>query len=419
MPGKSTRQTLADNIESHRKTLIDLCSRLTATDSQNPPNDTTRVADICTAYLDTIPGVEAQKVVGKAPIANVLARLKGGRTGRRLIYNGHLDTGILPEPERWTVPPFGGVVKDNRIYGRGVADMKAGIAAQLVMLAALAPIQDELAGEVVLTLVADEGSGAKWGTLYLLDRFPEASGDAMISGDVGSPLVARFGEKGFLWLEVVAQGKSAGGAHAYLGINAVDRLMDALVHVSALENYNCRIPEAIVKAIDSAAAISEGMHGKGETHALKNVSVNIGVIEGGKKINAVPSTARAQIDIRFPAGVSASDLLQKLKRDLANMPGIQVNVLDQAEPNWTDPGSEIAKLVQKNAAEAIGREPALSMRLGFSDARHYRERGIPCIGYGATAHNGNAPDEYIEIDDLLVLLRTYTLSAYDYLRAAK
>ena len=195
--------------------------------------------------------------------------------------------------------------------------------------------------------------------------------------------------------------------------------MDALVHVSALENYNCRIPEAIVKAIDSASPISEGMHGKGETRALKNVSVNIGVIEGGKKINAVPSTARAQIDIRFPVGVSASDLLQKLKRDLANMPGIQVNVLDQAEPNWTDPGSEIAKLVQKNAAEAIGREPALSMRLGFSDARHYRERGIPCIGYGATAHNGNAPDEYIEIDDLLVLLKTYTLSAYDYLRTAK
>lgn len=101
-----------------------------------------------------------------------------------------------------------------------------------------------------------------------------------------------------------------------------------------------------------------------------------------------------------------------------NRPEIKINVLDGAEPNWTEPSAEIAGLLQKNAKEAMGREPALSMRLGFSDARHYRERGMPCIGFGATAHNGNAPDEYIEITDLLILLKTYSLTTFDFLNSA-
>lgn len=311
MAETSTRSMLAANIDRHRQALIDLCSKLAATDSQNPPGDTMRIADVCMDFLKTIPGVEAQKVVGRAPMANVLARLKGSKPGRRLVFNGHIDTGMVPDAERWTVPPFGGVMKQDRIYGRGVADMKAGVAAQLMTLAALAPLQDHLAGEVVLTLAADEGSGAKWGTLYLLDKFPEASGDAMISGDVGSPLVARFGEKGFLWLEVVAQGKAAGGAHTYLGVNANDLLMDALVRVRALADYDCKISPDIVTAIDKAAPLSESMHGKGETKALKSVTVNVGIFEGGKRINAVPSTAKAHVDIRFPAGVTTDDLLKQ------------------------------------------------------------------------------------------------------------
>jgi acetylornithine deacetylase/succinyl-diaminopimelate desuccinylase-like protein len=413
---QSARRKLSANLEYHRDALIRLCSELTAADSQNPPGDTGKVAEICVSFLKSIPGVEVQKVTGKEPITNVFARLKGGAgQGRRLVFNGHLDTGAVPEPERWSVPPHGGVVRGNRIYGRGVADMKAGIAAQLATFAALSPVRDSLRGEVVLTLVGDEGTGAKWGTLYLLDEFPEAKGDAMISGDVGSPLVARFGEKGFLWLEVVAKGKSAGGAHAYLGVNAINRLMDALQHVQALERYDCKTSPDIVKAIDAAAPTSESLHGKGETHALKNVSVNIGIIEGGKRINAVPAIASARADIRFPAGVTSDELLAALNRSLTNSADIETNVLDRAEPNWTEPTSEIVQLLKKVATEEMGRVPALSTRLGFSDARHYRERGVPCIGYGATAHNGNAPDEYVEIDDLVILLKTYTLTTFDYL----
>ncbi|HVX99028.1 MAG TPA: M20/M25/M40 family metallo-hydrolase [Pseudorhodoplanes sp.] len=418
MGDRSARQKLAAILESHRGTLIRLCSELTAADSQNPPGDTSKAADLCVSFLKAVPGVEARKIVGKEPVANVLARLAGqAGEGRRLVFNGHLDTGLVPEADRWSVPPFGGVVRDNRIYGRGVADMKAGIAAQLVAVAALAAVRDSLRGEVVLTLVGDEGTGAKWGTLYLLDRFPQAQGDAMISGDVGSPLVARFGEKGFLWLEIVARGKSAGGAHAYLGINAIDRLTDALEHVRALEAYDCRLSPDIAQAIDVAAPISERLHGKGETRALKSVSVNVGMIEGGRRINAVPSIASARVDIRFPAGVTSDDLLRTLDKRLAAVPDVEVRVLDRAEPNWTEPGAEIVQLLRKNATEVMGRAPVLSTRLGFSDARHYRERGVASIGYGATAHNGNAPDEYVEIEDLVILLRTYGLTAFDYLNA--
>jgi len=97
---------------------------------------------------------------------------------------------------------------------------------------------------------------------------------------------------------------------------------------------------------------------------------------------------------------------------------VSVQVLDRAEPNWTDPGSEIVRLVRKNGKAVLGREPAASLRLGFSDARFYRQRGIPSVGYGATAHNGNAPDEYVEIADLMAVFRVHALSAYDFLSRA-
>lgn len=409
------RSAFLTRLDAQRDRVVELCGRLAATDSQNPPGDTGAIAEVCASALSGIAGVEVRKVVGKAPMTNLVARLAGGKPGRRLVFNGHLDTGPVADPSQWTVPPFGGVVREGRLYGRGVCDMKAGVTAGVMALATLAQVRDEIAGEYVVTLVADEGSGGRWGTSYLLENEPLAIGDAMLSGDVGSPHVARFGEKGYLWLEVEAAGKSAGGAHTYLGINAIDRLAKALARLQGLEAVSCPVPQALRAAIDAAAPISEPLAGAGETETLKRITVNVGLFQGGQKINQVPSRARAMVDIRFPPGLTLEEVNAQAAARLREVPGITINVLDGAEPNWTDPASEIVQLVQRNGHEVLGSTPAMTLRHGFSDSRLYRMRNIPCVVYGATPHNSNAADEYAEIDDLVAVFRVHALTAYDYL----
>jgi len=411
------RTAFLRGLQDERDLVVALCARLAATDSQNPPGDTHAIAEVCVAELSRIPGVEVRKVVGKEPMVNVVARIAGTASGRRLVFNGHLDTGPVADAAQWSVPPFGGVVRDGRIYGRGVCDMKAGVTAGVRALAALAEVRREIRGEYVVTLVADEGSGARWGTRYLIENEPLSLGDAMISGDVGSPHVARFGEKGFLWLEIEAAGKSAGGAHTYLGVNAVERLAKALAGLQDLESIECPVPEALRSAIDAAAPISEPMAGPGETETLKRITVNVGLMQGGQKINQVPSRARALVDIRFPPGLSRGEVVSQAAARLAQVPGITLRELDGADPNWTDPGSEIVQAVQRNGHEIIGRRPAITLRHGFSDSRLYRLLGIPSVVYGATPHNNNAPDEYVEIDDLMAVFRVHALTAYDFLSA--
>jgi succinyl-diaminopimelate desuccinylase len=406
-------------LNEQRGTLVALCQTLGCQDSQNPPGDTTAIAAVCLDALTGVPGVSAAYATKKAPIVNVVARVQGGSPGRRLVLNGHLDIAQLASTENWTYPPFGGVAENGRIYGRGITDMKAGIAAEIMAARVLGPVASELRGELVLTLAGDEGSGAENGSLHLLREVPHASGDAMLSGDVGSPEVMRFGEKGFARIEVIAHGKAAGGAHMYLGVNAIDLLVAALPSVAALNGHADPLPPDVLRAILAASEQSEEISGAGETAALRGITINVGRISGGHRPNAVPAEARAMLDIRFPPGTTAREVHRLVIAALENHPGVTCELHDHADPTWTSPKHELAGLVRKNATEILGHAPAATIRAGFSDARFYREHGIPSVGYGVTPHNGAAPDEYVEIEDLWTVCAVHTLTALDYLTASE
>ena len=189
------RQGLRDALGRSRGRLVALCQDLVSIDSQNPPGDTRPLAGFITNWIGERSDVEIRRTAPQASVINLTIRLRTGAPGRRLIFNGHLDTFTVGDESAWTVPPLSGTVKGNRIYGRGVSDMKAGLAAALLALDLLYPIRDKLRGELVLALAGDEETGSRWGTQHLLTNVPEARGDAMLSGDAGSPRVIRFGEK--------------------------------------------------------------------------------------------------------------------------------------------------------------------------------------------------------------------------------
>ena len=194
----------------------------------------------------------------------------------------------------------------------------------------------------------------------------------------------RFGEKGFLWIEVEATGTAAHGAHVHLGQNAIDRLRAALDVVAALRDLPVAAPPAVTAAIAAAAAISEPLAGAGEARVLGSVTVNIGRIEGGTAPNLVPASARAACDIRLPVGVTAAQVEAALAAGLDALPGIAWRVLRRFEPNHTDPAADIVRLAHAAAEEVLGRPR------GGEHARGRVRR--PLVPHARPADRGLWPD---------------------------
>ncbi len=410
----NAREALRDAAWASDQRLLDLCIALVRVPSENPPGDTRAVAARVAELLAPL-GARVEVVAGEPTMPNVVAVTRGRGPGRRLVFNGHLDTFPAGDRAGWSVDPFEGVVRDGRLYGRGVSDMKGGMAASLLAFELLHAERAHWDGELVLTLASDEETMGRWGTAFLLETVPEAIGDAMICGDCGSPMIARFGEKGLLWLRVTARGRASHGAHVHLGDNAAEKLAEALRRLTGLRRLPVPTPPAIEAAIDQARSVSEPLSGAGESEVLRAVTVNIGTMTAGLKVNLVPDHATAEVDVRLPIGVSAEACLAEAGRLLAPLAGVEIEVLRRFEPTATDPGHEIFRLLQDNAEEAIGRRPVLNMRIGASDARLYRGAGVPTAVYGPTPYNLGGPDEHVTLDDLRALARVYTLTAFDFL----
>lgn len=411
---QQARAALAARVKESRDRLIDITAQLVRTPSENPPGDTSAVAAVAGKLLGA-DGIDVELVPSVDGIVNVIARLRSGRPGRRLVYNGHLDTYPIGDRARWTVDPLGAAVRDNRLYGRGAVDMKGGIACSILAALLLAEMREAWAGDVVVTLAGDEESMGPNGTQFLIERFPAERGDAMITGDAGSPDVLRFGEKGMVWLDLEASGKAAHGAHVHLGVNAIERLMAAVRDVCALRDMPVPLPSEVAAAIDTAAPVSEAISGNGESDTLRRVTVNCGVFHGGTLRNIMPDTASATIDIRLPAGVTVAEIERRLAEILGGRDGVRYRILRGFEPRWSDPRHEMVAHLQRAGEEALGRKPVANYRVGGSDARLYRAVGVPSYVCGLTPYNMGSTDEYVDLDELCAVAYMHTLAGFDYL----
>ena len=412
-PG-AEKSRLAARVESRSAALVALCRTLVRIDSTNPPGDTTAIVEAIEAVLDATAGIEHRRVVGSAPAVNLVARTRGAGSGRRLVLNGHLDTFPIGEA-RWSHPPLGADLEDGRIYGRGACDMKAGVAALVLAFVTLAELRDAWSGELVLTLVGGEETGGRWGTQYLLANVEEATGDAMLNADTGSPRVVRIGEKGNVWVELEATGVANHAAHVHLGRNAVDALVDALGGVRALNELAPSLPAAVERTIAEAKSVSEAESGEGEAGTLRRITINTGRIEGGIGVNTIPDRARALCDIRIPPGVTVDRVRAALASAIDPFPDVSWRTLQCTEPSWTDPEEEIVRAVRENAAEITGRDVVVNLRAGFSDARFYRPAGVPSVVYGVGAHHMGGADEHATVEDLQTVFAVHAFAAFDYL----
>ncbi len=406
---------LMQEVENHKGSLISYCQDLVRIPSENPPADTKG----CLAYIENImkqiDGVQISYHVMEDPRVNMVATIDNG-PGKHLVFNGHLDTFPIGDRKLWSVDPLGGEMSNGRIYGRGVADMKGGVVCELVSFLIMAAHRSEWSGKISLVLVSDEESMGFRGTKFVVDTVPGSLGDACISGDVGTPHILRFGEKGQIRFDLVATGKEAHGAHVHKGINAIDILVEGITRINELRNLPVCTPEKVRNAILAASEVSERFSGKGETKVLQSVTVNFGTIHGGYAPNLVPGSAEASCSIRVPIGLSVDDVEQKVLDIVNSIDGLKYVLLGKYSNNYSDVDHELFKIMQADAEEILQRKVVVTMRVGGSDTRYYRLKGIPAVTCGLTPHNMGAPDEYIEIEELVQIAKIHTATAYDYLK---
>ena len=413
MPDR-TRSEFKKLLKERSSEATGILLQLLAIPSENPPADTGTIAQKISASLQSAGDFEIQLVMSKPPITNVVAILRGHASGRRLIFNGHLDTFEIGDESLWSTRPSG-ELKNGRVYGRGAADMKGGVAAQVFAARCLADFSEHWCGELVLTLTGDEQSGGDHGTAYLLENHPHAVGDAMMCADAGSPRVLRFGEKGTIWMTIEAEGVAGHGAHTHLTVNAIDRLVDAISAIRTLREIPVTLPSKISKAISDAAPVSEELNGNGEAQVLKSITVNLGTINGGSRCNLAANHAQVTVDVRFPPGLPLIEMKEKIAALLDVLPGITYRFDYDLDVSITDPGDEIVQTVADVGEEIMDTRPVATMRVGSSDAALYRFKGIPSVICGLTPYNMGGVDEYVDVSELEMLGQIYALSAFDFL----
>lgn len=361
------------------------CAELTAAmvrcDTSNPPGGERSIIPLLT---DVLAGLGAKTgVFEPAPgRTSLLATVAGtGATPRRrLLINGHIDVVPVVEDE-WALPPFGGVVRDGRLYGRGACDMKGGIAAAIEGLRACFDAQMPPACDVLFHLVADEETGGRWGTEALL-RAGRIAADAAVVPEP-SELQVCVAERGVLLAEITVAGRAAHGSDPGAGHSAV---ADAARLVDVLHQADFGVSHPL----------------------LGSPTCNVGQIEGGTAPNIVASACILRVDRRVLPGETQERAMESL-RALIDQAGEDIDctleVLAFAAGSELDPHHPFVDFVRAAAGSEI---PVRGLYLG-TDARFLRnELNIPTVVYGpgsmAVAHSS---EESVALCELTAAARTF------------
>ncbi len=295
-----------------------------------------------------------------------------GREGKPgLLFAPHTDTVSV---KGMTIDPFGGEIRDGKVWGRGASDTKGTMAG---MLWALYQLKDEIPGyNAAVSFVGLMGEEAgQPGSKH----FAEHHADEYEFAVVGEPteLKTVYASKGCVWLELSTTGRSCHGSTPERGENAIRKLMPVL--------------EALIPALEAKLP---------EFHddTLGNPTVSLGSLNGGTSPNIVPASCRAILDFRETPALHQAGGGLKLVRDFLAETGatetVEVKVIGDSVPLLTPPETDGIQRLQ-----SIGSE--LTTAPWFCDAGRLGEKGLAAVAVGpGTIAQAHTKDEFLAIDDL-------------------
>jgi acetylornithine deacetylase/succinyl-diaminopimelate desuccinylase-like protein len=419
--GERTRQYLTD---------------LVKLDTSNPPGNETRVADYLKQVADAN-GIPAELLGADPKRMNFVARLKGSGKNRPLLLMSHSDV-VPADRANWTADPFGAEIRDGFMYGRGTLDTKGLLASELAVMVEIKRRNLRLSRDLILLSEADEESGSAGIQWLIQHAWPKIDAEFALN-EGGSIWEASDGTRVFqiqtaekipTRVVLTAHG-TAGHGSLPRADNPVVHLSRALVKLADAEEPVRLIPTTrrylrelakfpeydwlapLVPRLENPAtaqaAAAQIRMRDAELDAALRTTVTPTIIKGGRKINVIPNTAEAQLDVRRLPNETRDEVLARI-RQIVDDGAVEVTLAPGPQMPATDPSKLNAEtyLQMERAISRVYRQRSVVtpfMSRGATDGSFLRARGMTVYGVpiflrepGESREHGN--DERISLDNI-------------------
>lgn len=391
-------QEIKKRVDDLHQQMVDTLCDLIVIPTANPPGDS---YEPCTHYLTRI--LESWQVDHRIITAphkdnnrfSIIGSHGYGTKG--LHFHGHYD--VVPADSARQFRPE---IKENRVYGRGSADMKSGLVVMLFALRILRDMGIKLKGKLSFSIVPDEETGGKLGTEYLFKSglLPQTSLVGMLMPEVTSGVIWHA-SKGALTYKIEVIGKSAHVALAHEGENSFE-------HMVTLAHSFLELKKKIAGRVTKLSVTPP---------EAKRSNLLLGGESGsGVNFNIVPQRAFFTIDRRFNPEERMQDVEQEIKEvlDKNKKKGmkLEVEVIQEGDSSLSSPTSQVAEVLSQAIYDITGKKALFSLCPGLCETRFFSQRGIPAYAYGpGLLEYAHGPGEFVEIDRMLDCTKVYALTA--------
>ncbi|MEX2278116.1 MAG: acetylornithine deacetylase/succinyl-diaminopimelate desuccinylase family protein [Cucumibacter sp.] len=421
---------LIAEIEARRDELVGLTQDLIRMPTINPPGALYR--EICDYLGERLKGhgyrieyVRAEGALGDSerhPRWNLVARREGKTPGQCVHFNSHID--VVETGAGWSVDPFGGEVKDGKVYGRGACDMKGGLATSIVAAEAFTDIYPDFSGAIEISGTADEETGGFGGVAYLAEQGyfrPTRVQHVIIPEPLNKDRIC-LGHRGVWWAEIKIYGRIAHGSMPFFGDSAIRHMGEVLAEMEA------SLYPGLAKKVTAMPVVPPG---------ARQSSLNINSIHGGQAELAddytgfpaavVADSARIVIDRRYLIEESAEQVRREitglLERVKTRRLGFRYDLKElwQVAPTMTGRDAPVVQAVSRAIELVFGRDPEYVVSPGTYDQKHIDRIGKlhNCIAYGPGMLDlAHRPDEYVGIEDMVEAAKVMALTLSELLPSA-
>jgi acetylornithine deacetylase/succinyl-diaminopimelate desuccinylase-like protein len=391
-------------------------------DTSDPPGKELEAAEYLKQVLEK-DGIAVEMFTLEPHRPNLVARLKGNGTKRPLLIMGHTDV-VNVDPTKWTHPPFSATREGGYVYGRGAVDDKDNVAAGLMMMLMLKRMNVPLDRDVIFLAEAGEEGTTRVGIqLMAREHFPkidaeyclaEGGGVTRVGGKVKYASVQTL-EKIPRAIELTARGPSGHGSVPLQG-NAVVHLANAVAKVGAwrapvrlneiTRAYFQRLatistPEeaaryrAVVGADPAKVAASDAYFIANEPRhaAMIRTSISPNILQGGYRVNVIPSEAKATLDVRMLPGEDTVAFLTTIRNVVGDTAVTVAYARRDVRPSTaiTPLTSEAFRAIEGAVTKHYQAVTLPTMSTGATDMAYLRAKGVQCYGIGPATDIEDGP----------------------------
>ena len=385
------QQEIAEKVSADE--LQEITRLLVRAPSPNPPGDVRECAEVIMNVLRK-EGIPAENLAATDKQRNVVAVLEGSGPGKTMWYNGHMD--VVPPGADWTHDPWGAELVDGKIYGRGAADMKGGLASLIGSMFALKRAGCPFKGKIIFTAVADEETGSDNGTVWLIEN-KKVSADYAIVGEPSDGWVA-IGNRGLIWVEVTIKGKAAHGSRPDYGINAIHHAARAITALSQMD-----------------------LSARQDIFLAPTGSLSVTLVNGGTKANVIPDRCTFTLDRRMLPIETVEEATERIRQTIATViddgASFDLKLIKAWPPVLMEQDHPLIRTAVAAFERVHGYRPEVRGKAGSTDGSFIRGMaGIPIVLYGpGPTRLAHMADEYVELQSLVRASHVYTLTTLDLL----